>query len=166
MKKEREYQDHLLAQRLLRFENNRPLTRRGGSSKVVKKKVTKRTGKTPNTAFNKELVLSPQLQEVVKSERLSRPQVVKQMWAYIKENNLQDQLDKRKIHCDEKLKNVFKKLLVGMFEMNKILGDHFIKDDELLNGNGHEAPNSEEETKPNLKRETVSDESDISDVDD
>lgn len=88
------------------------------------------------------------------------------MWAYIKENNLQDQLDKRKIHCDEKLKNVFKKLLVGMFEMNKILGDHLIKDDELPNGNGHEALNSEEETKPVLKRETVSDESDISDVDD
>lgn len=182
-KKEREYQDHLLAQRLLRSENNRPITRRGATpSKVVKKKTLKKTGRTPNTAFNQELVLSPQLQEVVKSERLSRPQVVKQMWAYIKSNNLQDPLDKRKIHRDEKLKNVFKKLLVGMFEMNKILGDHFYKDGELLNGhstkqelNDDDDDSDEEEEQdndtkpppPSLKREVVSDdESEISDVDD
>lgn len=184
-KKEREYQDHLLAQKLLRSENNRPITRRGTTpSKVTKRKTTRKVSRTPNTAFNQELVLSPQLQAVVKCERLSRPQVVKQMWAYIKANNLQDPLDKRKIHCDEKLRNVFKKLLVGMFEMNKILGDHFYKEGEVVNGHKKEevysdedddeenggsqeaSPKKEVKVERSLKQETVSDESEISDVDD
>ncbi|PYD20640.1 hypothetical protein DND58_30965, partial [Pseudomonas syringae pv. pisi] len=119
------------------------------------------------------------LQEVVKSERMSRPQVVKQIWTYIKANNLQDQLDKRKIHCDEKMRNLFKKLLVGMFEMNKLLGDHMYKDGEIVNGNGKrdisdednddeeegEATFHDESDRKDVKQEQVSEESEISDVD-
>ena len=33
-------------------------------------------------------------------------QVVKRMWAYIKENNLQDPKNKQMIKCDEKLSKV------------------------------------------------------------
>jgi chromatin remodeling complex protein RSC6 len=54
-------------------------------------------------------------------EKLSRPQVVKKIWAYIKELDLQDPADKRQIRCDEKLVSVFKQDRVHMFTMNKIL---------------------------------------------
>jgi upstream activation factor subunit UAF30 len=56
--------------------------------------------------------------------QLSRPQVVKKIWAYIKERNLQDPTDKRQIRCDEKMQSVFKQDNVHMFTMNKILGKH------------------------------------------
>lgn len=55
--------------------------------------------------------------------KLSRPQVVKKLWAYIKENELQDPNDKRQIRCDDKLQAVFKQTRVDMFQMNKLLGN-------------------------------------------
>lgn len=128
-KEEIERQDKLMAIRLLKEMSGR-VTRRGGTSKVVKKKSTRKG--TPNTAFNAEHSLSLQLEAVVGGSRMSRPQVVKQMWVYIKEHGLQDPNDKRKVKCDDKLKALFKKLVVGMFEMNKLLGDHLYKDEHLV----------------------------------
>ncbi len=58
---------------------------------------------------------------LIKAAQLSRPQVVKKIWAYIKERDLQDPADKRQIRCDEKLQSVFKLDKVHMFTMNKIL---------------------------------------------
>lgn len=57
-----------------------------------------------------------------KRSQLSRPQVVKKIWEYIKANELQDPSDKRQILCDEKLQSVFKTDKVHMFTMNKLLG--------------------------------------------
>jgi chromatin remodeling complex protein RSC6 len=54
--------------------------------------------------------------------QLSRPQVVKKIWEYIKERDLQVPEDKRQIRCDEKMQAVFKQDKVHMFTMNKILG--------------------------------------------
>lgn len=54
--------------------------------------------------------------------QLSRPQVVKKLWDYIKGNELQDPSDKRQILCDEKLHAVFKQDKINMFSMNKLLG--------------------------------------------
>ncbi|KAI0189284.1 DEK C terminal domain-containing protein [Astrocystis sublimbata] len=56
--------------------------------------------------------------------RLSRPQVVKKLWAHIKENSLQDPADKRQIICDESMMAVFKVAKVDMFQMNKLVGNH------------------------------------------
>ncbi|SGZ49574.1 CIC11C00000002788 [Sungouiella intermedia] len=131
-KEEIERQDKLMAIRLLKSDTVGPITRRGGPTKVVKKKTTRKA--TPNTAFNAEHILSLQLQAVVGGARMSRPQVVKQIWVYIKEHGLQDPKDKRKVKCDEKLQAVFKKLVVGMFEMNKLLGNHLYKDEDLVDG--------------------------------
>ena len=55
---------------------------------------------------------------------MSRPQVVKRLWEYIKEHNLQDPMDKRSIICDDKLRAVFNRDRVDMFKMNKILSTH------------------------------------------
>lgn len=62
-----------------------------------------------NTGFNRELILSNELGSVLGTSKLSRPQVVKQLWTYIKDNQLQNPSDKRQIICDEKLQQVFKK---------------------------------------------------------
>jgi chromatin remodeling complex protein RSC6 len=46
------------------------------------------------------------------------------MWAYIKKNGLQDKVNKRNINADDKLKAVFGKAQVTMFEMAGLIGKH------------------------------------------
>ena len=46
------------------------------------------------------------------------------MWAYIKTHKLQNPDDGREIFADDKLKKVFGKDRVTMFEMNKHLAQH------------------------------------------
>lgn len=58
---------------------------------------------------------------------LSRADVVKRLWEYINHNDLQDPSDKRRVICDEKLKELFE---VDSFEdtsVSKLLTNHFIK---------------------------------------
>jgi len=56
-------------------------------------------------------------------QKCSRPECVKSIWAYVKENGLQDPTDKRFIICDESMKRVFNGAArVHMFTMNK--GEH------------------------------------------
>jgi upstream activation factor subunit UAF30 len=61
---------------------------------------------------------------------MSRPQVVKKLWEYIKGHELQDPNDKREIICDEKLQAIFKTTKVNMFKMNKALGNHLVPPEE------------------------------------
>jgi DNA topoisomerase-3 len=49
---------------------------------------------------------------------------MKKLWDYIKANGLQDPKDKRTIQCDAKLKTVFGKDAVGMFELAGLIGAH------------------------------------------
>ncbi|KAK4124374.1 SWIB-domain-containing protein [Parathielavia appendiculata] len=73
--------------------------------------------------FQKPFNLSVPLAELCGESQLSRPQVVKKIWEYIKGNELQDPNDKRQILCDEKLHAVFRQDKVNMFSMNKLLGN-------------------------------------------
>ncbi|KAJ1419104.1 SWIB/MDM2 domain [Sesbania bispinosa] len=61
---------------------------------------------------------------------LSRADVIKRMWDYIKGNNLQDPSDKRKILCDEKLKELFEVDTFNGFTVTKLLAPHFIKTEQ------------------------------------
>ncbi len=78
----------------------------------------------PNSAFMKPMTLSPELAEVIGKGPMSRTEVTKSLWAYIKKNDLQDPKNKRDIIADEKLKAVFGKPKVNMFEMTKIVSGH------------------------------------------
>ncbi|MDO8719646.1 MAG: SWIB/MDM2 domain-containing protein [Polaromonas sp.] len=80
--------------------------------------------RTPNAAFMKALTLSPALSAVVGDKPLPRTEIVKQLWVYIKANNLQDKADKRMINADKKLLAVFGKAQVSMFEMAGLIGKH------------------------------------------
>lgn len=82
--------------------------------------------------FNKPMLLSPQLADVLGEAELSRPQTVKMLWAYIKENELQNPHDKREILLDDKLKETFGVDKVTGFSLNKYLSKHLYKKDEVV----------------------------------
>ncbi len=67
---------------------------------------------------------SAQLAAVIGAEPVARPEAVKKMWEYIKAHNLQDPKDKRTILADDKLRAVFGKDSIGMFELAGVLGQH------------------------------------------
>ena len=96
------------------------------TTKKVTKKATKKAGskRKPNAAFMKPLTPSAALAEVVGSSPLPRTQVVKKLWAYIKKNGLQDSKNRRNINADSKLKTIFGKNTVSMFEMTKLVSKH------------------------------------------
>jgi len=78
-----------------------------------------------NSALSKPLNLSPELEAVVGKGPLPRTEVVKQLWVYIKKNNLQNPQNKRNILADDKLKAIFGgKGEVTMFEMTKLVSAH------------------------------------------
>ncbi|KAJ0264439.1 SWIB complex BAF60b domain-containing protein [Hirschfeldia incana] len=74
--------------------------------------------------FAKVCQLSPQLEKFIGSSQLARTEVVKKMWVYIKEKDLQDPKDRRKILCDESLHSLFHVKSINMFQMNKALAKH------------------------------------------
>ncbi|CAI0429730.1 unnamed protein product [Linum tenue] len=74
--------------------------------------------------FTKLCRLSPQLEEFLGAPEMARTEVVKQLWVYIKEKELQDPSNKRNILCDEPLRTIFCVDSINMFEMNKALTKH------------------------------------------
>ena len=80
-------------------------------------------GKKPN-ALQQPLKPSEELAAVVGEGELARGEAVSKVWAYIKANKLQNPKDGREILADDKLRKVFGKDKVTMFEMNKHLAQH------------------------------------------
>ena len=83
-----------------------------------------KAAKKPNPALAKPLQPSNELAAVVGSTPLPRTEVVSKVWEYIKSHNLQNPENRREILADDKLKSVFGKDKVTMFEMNKHLSRH------------------------------------------
>ena len=80
--------------------------------------------RAPNAAFMKPMTPSADLAAVIGGTPLPRTEVTKKVWEYIKANNLQDSANKRNINADAKLKEIFKKPQVTMFEMTKLISAH------------------------------------------
>jgi chromatin remodeling complex protein RSC6 len=100
-----------------------------GAAVPAKKSAASKTAapakkRTPNAAFMKELTPSTELAAVVGSTPLPRTAVVSKLWDYIKKNNLQDKDNKRNINADDKLKAIFGKSQVSMFELAALIGKH------------------------------------------
>ena len=94
------------------------------AKKVAAKKAAPAKKRTPNAAFMKALTLSPALAAVVGDKPLPRTEIVSKLWIYIKSKGLQDSTNKRMINADEKLRAVFGKAQVSMFEMAGLIGKH------------------------------------------
>ena len=78
-----------------------------------------------NPALLKPMTLSPELEAVVGKGPMTRGEVVKKIWEYIKAHNLQNPQNKRNILADAKLKPLFGgKGEVTMFEMTKLVSTH------------------------------------------
>jgi chromatin remodeling complex protein RSC6 len=81
--------------------------------------------KKVNSAFMKPMTVSSELAVVVGKGPMPRSEVVKNLWVYIKKNNLQDPKNKRNINADASLLAVFGgKKVVNMFEMTKLVSAH------------------------------------------
>ena len=82
-----------------------------------------KAGHKPN-ALQQPLQPSEDLAAVVGAGTMARGEVVSKVWEYIKAHKLQNPDDGREILADDKLKKVFGKDKVTMFEMNKHLAQH------------------------------------------
>jgi chromatin remodeling complex protein RSC6 len=80
--------------------------------------------RAPNAAFMKAMKPSAALAAIVGAAALPRTEVTKKVWEYIKKHNLQDSANRRNINADDKLKVIFKKPQVSMFEMTKLINEH------------------------------------------
>ncbi|KAK8484194.1 hypothetical protein V6N13_080563 [Hibiscus sabdariffa] len=85
------------------------------------------TGSRPPRGIMKPRPVSPEMEAVVGVPEIPRTQAVKLIWAYIRENNLQDPENKKIINCDEKLKKIFGgKDRVGFLEIAGLITPHFL----------------------------------------
>ena len=82
-----------------------------------------KAGNKPN-ALQQPLQPSEDLAAVVGGGTMARGEVVSKVWEYIKSNKLQNPDDGREILADDKLRKVFGKDKVTMFEMNKYISAH------------------------------------------
>lgn len=103
-------------------------TKKGVKKVAAKKATKKKTAKKKTAAKGKPLALSPQLAAVVGAKELSRPEVTKKVWEYIKAKELQDPNNKRLIVPDNKLEKVFGHSdPVDMMKLPGILSKHIKK---------------------------------------
>jgi chromatin remodeling complex protein RSC6 len=93
------------------------------AAKAAKAAPAKKAASKTN-ALATPLTPSAELAAIVGAAPLPRTAVVSKMWEYIKKNNLQNPANKREILADAKLKGIFGKDKVSMFEMNKHLAAH------------------------------------------
>jgi chromatin remodeling complex protein RSC6 len=77
-----------------------------------------------NAALLKPMQLSPELEAVVGTGPMTRAEVTKKIWDYIKQKNLQNPSNKRNVLADDKLRAIFNKDEVTMFEMTKLVNEH------------------------------------------
>jgi chromatin remodeling complex protein RSC6 len=108
----------------------KPAAKKPAAKKVAAKKPVAKKAKapakkrTPNAAFMKAMTPSSALAAVIGSTPCPRTEVVSKLWTYIKKNGLQDKVNKRNINADDKLKAIFGKSQVTMFELAGLIGKH------------------------------------------
>jgi len=103
--------------------------RRGGSSDSGDdwKETKKKKPKGKYTGFTRPYKLSPELASLMGAKELPRHEVVKKVWAIIKEKNLYDPKNKQFAICDGALEKVIGVKRFRTFGMMKYLSPHLIK---------------------------------------
>lgn len=75
-------------------------------------------------ALSKPVNLSPELEAVIGKGPLTRAEVTKKVWEYIKKHDLQAADDKRMIDADATLAGVIGKERISMFKMTAAVSKH------------------------------------------
>lgn len=89
--------------------------------------------------YNKEQAWSEEMTAFLGKGYMSRPQVTKHVWDYIKEKDLQNPADRRVILCDPVLKSLFGGVeKINMFKMPKAINKHVRYDDREKEGEDDE----------------------------
>jgi len=106
-----------------------PSVKKGSAKPAAKKapakKAAAKTASKPRGGIAMLVTPSADLAAIVGAKPLTRADLTKKIWVYIKANNLQDSKDRRSINADAKLKPVFGgKAQVTMFEMTKLVNKH------------------------------------------
>lgn len=83
------------------------------------------TKAAPRGGISQTVTPSAELAQVVGAEPLTRADLTKKVWEYIKKHDLQDATNRRAINADAKLKPIFGgRDQVTMFEMTKLVNQH------------------------------------------
>jgi chromatin remodeling complex protein RSC6 len=80
--------------------------------------------KAATSKFMAPVTPTEKLAAIVGATPIPRTEVTKKLWAYIKKNKLQDSKNRRNINADDKLRTIYKKDQVSMFEMTKLVSKH------------------------------------------
>ncbi len=80
--------------------------------------------RAPSAAFMKPMTPSAALAAVIGAQPVPRTEVTRKIWEYIKKHKLQDEAKRTMINADAKLKVIFEKPQVSMFEMTKLINGH------------------------------------------
>lgn len=94
-------------------------------TKPKKKKAAPKKRKSGLSQMNYSL--SPELAEIVGAKKMTRPQIVKKLWVYIKAKKCQDTKNRRLIVPDKKLAAVLGNRPVDMLKMSGLLNKHIKK---------------------------------------
>lgn len=113
-------------------------------AKIQKKK--RKVSENGNGINTRKVNLSEPLRDFLGEAELARTQVVKKVWDYIKENELQNPEDRREILCDDRMKPIFGDKMT-MFSLNKILSKHLFNPEKMTSSNINEKNNESEHNK-------------------
>jgi hypothetical protein len=92
---------------------------------VMKQELKKKGDRRPNAEFMRPVQPDAMLARVVGSSPLSRMELTKKVWAYIKRNVLQDKKNRRLINADDNFKRIFGgRAQVDMFQMTALVAKH------------------------------------------
>merc|ERR1711872_1034566 len=94
------------------------------SPKKVEAKKTKASPKKDKVT--KKFKLSADLAAIIGKKEASRPEITKDLWAYLKNNNLQDQENKQFFTPDKKMAKIFGKGKLKAFTMSKFINPHLV----------------------------------------
>ncbi|MBS0627588.1 MAG: topoisomerase DNA-binding C4 zinc finger domain-containing protein, partial [Verrucomicrobia bacterium] len=122
---ETKYQDHPKTA----YVSKKSSSKKASSKKTTAKKKasSKKTSSEKTVRKQKTYTLSPALAAIVGEEPLSRPEIVKKMWDYIKSHECQDPKNKRLIRPDTALEKVFgSKEPIDMMKLAGLLSSHIL----------------------------------------
>lgn len=134
--------DEALAQRLQLDEE--AAAKKLRTHKVKKPKKGQKIPSKNNNLASRQLIVMEPLSDLLGETSLSRTQVVKKLWEYIKQHDLQNPTDRREIMCDSQMEPIFGKKMT-MFSMNKLLSKYLKNPEDVVSSPGKRDSSSENE---------------------
>lgn len=99
-------------------------TKTRAKAKPRKAAKKKSGGKRKSGLTQQTYTVSAELEAIVGAKKMTRPQVVKKMWAYIKSHKCQDSKNRRMINPDKKLAEVIGNRPVDMLKLACHISKH------------------------------------------